>query len=80
MSKTRREATQELQELKGKTEGPVRVRKGDVEDTRRRVEALIKDRDEAIKDPQREKIPIEIRRLEERSMPLSEGSKTIESL
>lgn len=66
LSKMRREATRELQELKGKTEGPVRVRKSDVEDMRRRVESLVKQRDEANNDPRREKIPIEIRRLEEK--------------
>ena len=62
----RREANQELKELSSKTEGPVRVRKSDVEDVRRRVEKLVAQRDQANADPRREEIPTEIRRLEEK--------------
>ena len=66
LNNLRREANQELKELSSKTEGPVRVRKSDVEDVRRRVEKLVSQRDQANADPRREEIPTEIRRLEEK--------------
>ena len=66
LNNMRREANQELKELSSKTEGPVRVRKSDVEDVRRRVEKLVSQRDQANADPRREEIPTEIRRLEEK--------------
>ena len=66
MNNLRRDYNQELKELSSKAEGGVRVRKTDVEDIRRRVEKLVKQRDQANSDPRREEIPTEIRRLEEK--------------
>lgn len=62
----RRDDQAELKELARKIDGPVRVRKGDVDEVRRRVEKLVKQRDTASSDPRREEIPTEIRRLEEK--------------
>lgn len=52
--------------LSSVADGPIRVRKSDVDDVRRRVEKIAAQRDEANTDPRREEIPTEIRRLEEK--------------
>jgi DNA repair exonuclease SbcCD ATPase subunit len=62
----RRDANQELKELSKSVDGPVRVRKSDVEDIRRRLLKLVEQRDQATSDPRREEIPTKIRRLEEK--------------
>lgn len=66
INQARRDDQAELKELSRRMEAPVRIRKGDVEEVRRRVEKLVKQRDQASADPRREEIPTEIRRLEEK--------------
>ena len=63
---TREQATAEQKELMRQTDGHGRIRKTDIEESRRHAARVAKERDQATQDPRRTQIPIEIRSVEEK--------------
>ncbi|KAL7578370.1 hypothetical protein ACA910_012772 [Epithemia clementina (nom. ined.)] len=66
LAEQREKASAEQRELVRQMDGHGRVRKTDIEDTRRQATRLAKERDQANSDPRRTQIPVEIRSLEEK--------------